>query len=138
MNIKWFQFILLLYSMSMNNIYPHWNWHHWFIFAFIFELDPQHPLAPVSIPILQGNQHQDIVIPCKPTSRKYDVKLIKEGDEVNLTSLRFEIQIIRKFSFFSSKNLSVNYYEINLIWREEIKSGGLPIGLILCQYFRIK
>lgn len=48
-----------------------------------FISDPQHPLAPVTYPVLQGNQHQDIVIPCKPTARKYEVQLIKEGDEVN-------------------------------------------------------
>ncbi|XP_055298872.1 vascular endothelial growth factor receptor 1-like isoform X15 [Sitodiplosis mosellana] len=48
---------------------------------YLFVEDPQHPLAPVTIPVLQGNQHQDIVIPCKPTARNYDVKLIKESDE---------------------------------------------------------
>lgn len=46
-------------------------------------LDPQHPLVPVSVPILQGNQHEDIVIPCKPTSKMWNIQLIKEGDEVN-------------------------------------------------------
>lgn len=54
----------------------------WIIIWFIVVTDPNHPLVPVSLPILNGAQYQDIVIPCKPTSKMWDVQLIKEGDEV--------------------------------------------------------
>lgn len=47
-----------------------------------FTADSEHPLAPVSVPLIQGNQFEEITIPCKPTSDKSDVQLIKEGDEV--------------------------------------------------------
>lgn len=47
-----------------------------------FTVDQEHPLAPVSVPLIQGNQFEEITIPCKPTSQKVDVQLIKEGDEV--------------------------------------------------------
>ncbi|XP_031631901.1 vascular endothelial growth factor receptor 1-like isoform X3 [Contarinia nasturtii] len=50
---------------------------------YLFVEDPLHPLAEVSIPVVQGNQHQDIIIPCKPTSKKWDIKLIKEADEAH-------------------------------------------------------
>lgn len=44
--------------------------------------DPQNPLVPVPNPFLNGAQYQDIVIPCKPSSKMWDIQLIKEGDEV--------------------------------------------------------
>lgn len=33
-------------------------------------------------PLLDGSQYQEILIPCKPTSKMWEVQLIKEGDEV--------------------------------------------------------
>lgn len=33
--------------------------------------------------MITGVQNDDIVIPCKPTSKNVAVKLIKDGDEVN-------------------------------------------------------
>lgn len=44
--------------------------------------DPQNPLVPVANPFLNGAQYQDITIPCKPSSKMWDIQLIKEGDEV--------------------------------------------------------
>lgn len=51
-----------------------------------FYLDPQHPLVEDVIPIIEGHQHQRVLIPCKPTSKRWEIKLIKEGDEVNRSS----------------------------------------------------
>lgn len=52
------------------------------IFFFGFVADPQHPIVKVDNPFLNGAQYQDIIIPCKPTSKMWDIQLIKEGDEV--------------------------------------------------------
>lgn len=48
-----------------------------------FQSDPHNPLVEVMFPVIEGSQHQDVIIPCKPTSKRWEVKLIKEGDEVN-------------------------------------------------------
>lgn len=48
--------------------------------------DSDHPLANVNVPIVQGNRYEDVVIPCKPTSKNIEVQLIKDGDEVILHS----------------------------------------------------
>lgn len=49
--------------------------------------DPQNPLVQVTNPLVNGAQYQDIVIPCKPTSKMWDIQLIKEGDEVKYSVL---------------------------------------------------
>lgn len=54
-----------------------------FDLIWIFEIvDAEHPIVPVSIPLIQGNQFEDITIPCKPTSKQWEVQLFKENDEV--------------------------------------------------------
>lgn len=64
-----------------------------------FYSDPQHPLVEDVIPIVEGNQHQSVLIPCKPTSKRWDIKLIKEGDEVNRSSCVSNIVDWKLFSF---------------------------------------
>lgn len=46
-------------------------------------IDPEHPIAPANIPFIQGNQFEEVTVPCKPTSKKWEVQLIKDEDEVN-------------------------------------------------------
>lgn len=49
--------------------------------------DRRHPLVRVSIPILEGSLNEDIIVPCKPTSKKFEIQLIKDGNEVKLDNL---------------------------------------------------
>lgn len=57
----------------------------YFIFHFI---DINNLLVNNEFPMITGIQNDDIVIPCKPTSKNISVKLIKEGDEVNELNVR--------------------------------------------------
>lgn len=50
---------------------------------YVFVEDQRHPLVSASVPILQGNQYEEILIPCKPTSKNVDVQLFKEGNAVS-------------------------------------------------------
>lgn len=59
---------------------------------YVFVEDRRHPLVGASVPALQGNQYEEILIPCKPTSKNFEVQLFKEGNVV------CEIEI-----FFSSR-----------------------------------
>lgn len=49
---------------------------------YVFVEDHRHPLVRASVPILQGNQYDTILVPCKPTSKKFEVQLFKEENEV--------------------------------------------------------
>lgn len=44
--------------------------------------DPQHPLVPIANPFVNGAQYQQVDIPCKPSSKRWKLQLIKDGDEV--------------------------------------------------------
>lgn len=46
-------------------------------------VDIENLLVHHDFPMITGLQNDDIVIPCKPTSKNVAVKLIKDGDEVN-------------------------------------------------------
>lgn len=46
--------------------------------------DPENPLVAVEIPMVQGNLYGHVNVPCKPTSKKVEVQLIKDGDEVDI------------------------------------------------------
>lgn len=48
---------------------------------FLFNLDPTNPIA-YTLSYITGNQNEDVIIPCKPTSKQFQVQLFKEGDEV--------------------------------------------------------
>lgn len=45
--------------------------------------DSECRLVPSENPIVEGNLNEEVVIPCKPTSKKWEVELIKENDKVN-------------------------------------------------------
>lgn len=51
------------------------------IFHFV---DIENLLVSNDFPMITGFQNGDIVIPCKPTSKNVTVRLIKDGDEVNI------------------------------------------------------
>lgn len=46
--------------------------------------DTECRLVPSEYPIVEGNLNEEVVIPCKPTSKKWEVELIKENDKVIL------------------------------------------------------
>lgn len=48
---------------------------------FLLNLDPTNPIA-YTLSYITGNQNEDVIIPCKPTSKQFQVQLFKEGDEV--------------------------------------------------------
>lgn len=50
---------------------------------YVFAEDRRHPLVSVSVPDLEGNQFDELIIPCKPSSKNFEVQLFKEGDEVS-------------------------------------------------------
>lgn len=50
---------------------------------YVFVEDRRHPLVGASVPSLQGNQYDEILIPCKPTAKTFEVQLFKEGNEVS-------------------------------------------------------
>lgn len=52
-----------------------------FIFHFT---DIENLLVNNEYPMITGVQNDNIVIPCKPTSKNVAVQLIKDGDEVNI------------------------------------------------------
>lgn len=54
----------------------------YFHITYSFNSDPRHPIAEQLVPIVSGVQDQEVIIPCKPTSKMVSVQLIKEGDEV--------------------------------------------------------
>lgn len=56
-------------------------------------LDPTHPVYEPISPVIEGFAGQDVLIPCKPTSKLYSVKLVKEQDEV--------MRIVKKISHWT-------------------------------------
>lgn len=54
--------------------------HHQAAQIYVFVEDRRHPLVPASVPILEGNQYDEMIIPCKPTSKNFEVQLFKEGN----------------------------------------------------------
>lgn len=63
---------------------------------YVYVEDRRHPLVRASVPIFEGNQYDEIIIPCKPTSKKFEVQLFKEGNQVS-KKLPF---LIVQFFFF--------------------------------------
>lgn len=63
----------------------------------------------MSIPILEGKLNDEIVVPCKPTSKTFKVQLIKDGNEVNFIlytvqkrCLEFSIFLLQQHRFEST------------------------------------
>lgn len=54
-------------------------------------------------PMITGIQNDDIIIPCKPTSKNIAVKLIKEGEEVNSDVRMLSIFVILQGYIFGSE-----------------------------------
>lgn len=54
-------------------------------------------------PMITGIQNDDIIIPCKPTSKNIAVKLIKEGEEVNSDVRMLSIFVILQGIIFGSE-----------------------------------
>lgn len=46
--------------------------------------DPLNRLVQPDVFFIMGYQNSDVTIPCKPTAMHFDVKLLKEGDEVRI------------------------------------------------------
>lgn len=58
--------------------------------------DPENPIVQINYPFVHGIQFEDVVIPCKPTSKKVQLELIKDGDVV---SYLFALKLISNFHF---------------------------------------
>lgn len=58
------------------------------IFNF-FYTDPECRYVPSENPIIEGDLNEEVVIPCKPTSKRSEVELIKEDDKVNVKTCHF-------------------------------------------------
>lgn len=69
-----FGFKFLIFSLFLRN--------NCYISFFIS--DPIRPFVPVAHRDLTGIKNEDILIPCKPISKEYEVQLFKKNDEVNL------------------------------------------------------
>lgn len=68
--------------------------------TYIFVKDPSSPLVPVMHPVVFAQQYEDVVIPCKPSSKDVLVELVKDEQEVNcptksstLKSTHFQISV---------------------------------------------
>lgn len=59
--------------------------------------DPQHPLVPVANPFVNGAQYQEVDIPCKPSSKKWKIQLIKDGDEVKENEMSHRLSFLTQF-----------------------------------------
>lgn len=51
--------------------------------------DPECRFVPSENPIIDGDLSEEVVIPCKPASKKWEVELIKEDDKVNEKTCHF-------------------------------------------------
>lgn len=60
---------------------------------YVFVEDHRHPLVRASVPILEGNQFEELLIPCKPTSKNFEVQLFKEGNVVGKIGRFFILNI---------------------------------------------
>lgn len=45
-------------------------------------IDSENRLVPSENPLIDGNLMEEILIPCKPTSKRWAVELIKDDDKV--------------------------------------------------------
>ncbi|XP_062547592.1 vascular endothelial growth factor receptor 1-like isoform X3 [Armigeres subalbatus] len=53
--------------------------------TYIFVKDPKSPLVPVTHLVVSAQQYEDVVIPCKPSSKDVMVELVKDEQEYNKT-----------------------------------------------------
>ncbi|XP_055641478.1 vascular endothelial growth factor receptor 1 isoform X2 [Toxorhynchites rutilus septentrionalis] len=57
--------------------------------AYIFVKDPQTPLVPIQHPIVTANQYEEVVIPCKPSSKDVHVELVKDEQEMQIDNYKY-------------------------------------------------
>lgn len=93
--------------------------------SFEFVADPQHPIVKVDNPFLNGAQYQDIIIPCKPTSKMWDIQLIKEGDEVKS---KMPLSVVTG-EYFRSVLYSITYVTNNMT--NDYSTCGLSLSSLL-------
>lgn len=87
---KWQRWTFSEHQTSCTHLFIRWRLVSlWNIFKIIVNnlinsnvklIDRKHPLVRVSIPLFQGKQNDEIIVPCKPTSKNFDVRLIQEGN----------------------------------------------------------
>ncbi|XP_058451061.1 vascular endothelial growth factor receptor 1 isoform X2 [Malaya genurostris] len=56
--------------------------------AYIFVKDPDNPLVPVN-PVVYARQYEDVVIPCKPSSKDIHVELVKDEQEMQIDNFKY-------------------------------------------------
>lgn len=73
---------------------------------YVYVDDRRKPLVSISVSDLEANQFDEILIPCKPSSKNFDVQLFKEGIMVSkikkmLDFLSIESRITFQLTLFS-------------------------------------
>ncbi|XP_058815149.1 vascular endothelial growth factor receptor 1 isoform X2 [Topomyia yanbarensis] len=56
--------------------------------TYIFVKDPNNPLVPVN-PVVYARQYEDVVIPCKPSSKDIHVELVKDEQEMQIDNYKY-------------------------------------------------
>ncbi|XP_055592235.1 vascular endothelial growth factor receptor kdr-like isoform X4 [Uranotaenia lowii] len=57
--------------------------------TYIFVKDPDNPLVPIEHPVVTATQYEEVVIPCKPSSKDVQVELFKDEQETPLDDYKF-------------------------------------------------
>ncbi|XP_021702029.1 vascular endothelial growth factor receptor 1 isoform X3 [Aedes aegypti] len=57
--------------------------------TYIFVKDPNSPLVPVTHLVVYAQQYEDVVIPCKPSSKDITVELVKDEQEMQIENYRY-------------------------------------------------
>ncbi|XP_053693410.1 vascular endothelial growth factor receptor 1 isoform X2 [Sabethes cyaneus] len=56
--------------------------------TYIFVKDPDNPLVPVHV-VVSARQYEDVVIPCKPSSKDVQVELVKDEQEMQIDNYKY-------------------------------------------------
>ncbi|XP_055548127.1 vascular endothelial growth factor receptor 1 isoform X2 [Wyeomyia smithii] len=57
--------------------------------TYIFVKDPDSPLVPVLHTVVTATQYEDVVIPCKPSSKDVQVELVKDEQEMQIDNYKY-------------------------------------------------
>nr|XP_029709178.1 vascular endothelial growth factor receptor 1 isoform X11 [Aedes albopictus] len=57
--------------------------------TYLFVKDPKSPIVPVSHTVVYAQQYEDVVIPCKPSSKDVIVELVKDEQEMPIDNYRY-------------------------------------------------
>lgn len=110
-----YMYLLMVWMHKVSPILQIFFWHC------IHSVDPENPLVHVNFPFVNGVQYADVVIPCKPTSKKVQLELIKDGDEVCRTMKRkcdFFFFFNQRIAFVWPKSFDTGKV-LFLLWLEE-------------------